>query len=121
MGVDVDAMFEYGYKVRYEEIPDADNRFYDEFSDCADEPDGFAVSICGKDIWCADLVTGDNSYVDNEDQDWYIGVVIPSDLTPEDLATYCHENDQTVKDMYELVMRKPPTDEPRIHVYARWW
>lgn len=23
--------------------------------------------------------------------------------------------------MYELVMRKPPSEEPKIHSFARWW
>jgi hypothetical protein len=120
MGVDVNAEFRYGYKVDFEDIPDGRNRYNDEFADCADE-DGYTVTICGNEIWCDALVDGDDAYQDYDNQTWYIGVEIPTGETPERLAEVCHELDETVKTMYELVMRKPPTEEPMIHVYTRWW
>lgn len=120
MGVSTYARFEYGYKVRYCDIPDARDRFDNEFADCATEPDGFMVNVCGRELWCADLVTGDNAYQECEDQDWYISVPIDTGDTPEGILAYCHENDELVKAMYELVMRKKPMEEPRVHVYVMW-
>lgn len=120
MGVDVDAQFEYGYKVSCEDIPDFDARMDNEFSDLADEPDGWKVTICGTEVWCSDLVTGDSAYEGYDGQDWYISVGLPSEATPDEVIRKCRESDELVRKMYELVMRRPPTDDPKIHVYARW-
>lgn len=121
MGVDVDAMFMYGYQVGYDDIPDAAERFDNEFSDLADEPDGFEVTVCGEELFCSDLLTGSNAYCNYEDQDWFIGVGLSSGLTTEQLVAECDGCAQMVKTMYELVMRKPPSEQPKIHSFARWW
>ena len=68
MGVDVDAKHIYGYRVEYDDIPDAESRFDDDFNDLADEPDGWTVTIFGKEYWCCDLMVGDNAYEEREDQ-----------------------------------------------------
>ena len=120
MGVSTYARFAYGYKVGYEDIPDAGERFASEFSDCASEPDGFMVKVCGRELWCEDLVTGDTAYAEYEEQDWYIGVALPEDDTPEGILACCHENDELVRAMYELVMRRKPTEEPHVYSYVEW-
>lgn len=120
MGVSCDAILNYGYKVSYSDIPDAEERFDNEFSDLADEPDGWMVTIFGDEYWCSDIVTGDNAYVDYDNQDWYIGVGLPDSATIEELAQKCRELEPTARRMYELIMRKTPTEEPRIFVFARW-
>ena len=121
MGVDVDACFEYGYKVNFNDIPDGERRIERGFDDCSDNDDGYSVTICGDEFWCEQLVSGDNAYGGYDEQDWYIGVGLPSDSTIEELFDACRESRDTVEVMYEMVMRKPPTEEPRVHVYARWW
>jgi hypothetical protein len=121
MGVDVDAVFIYGYCVSYDEIPDAATRFSNEFSDLADESDGYKVSICGKDYFCDDLLVGDNGYASYEEQNWFIGVGLPDEATILQINLACREGYETAKAMYELVMRKPPSEEPKLHVFARWW
>lgn len=118
MGVDVSACFEYGYKVCFEDIPDGEERLDSEFEDISDD---YEMEVCGRTVWRDDLVTGDNAYAEHCDQTWYIGVKLPSGLTAEELIEECRSNRDVVRAMYELVMRKPPTDEPRVHVYARWW
>lgn len=118
MGVDVNALFMYGYKVNFNDIPDGKRRLDAEFDDCFDE---YKTEICGQTVFRDELAVGDNAYGGYDEQDWYIGVGLPSDSTIEELFDACRESRDTVEVMYEMVMRKPPTEEPRVHVYARWW
>lgn len=120
MGVDCDAVFIYGYEVSYSDIPDARERFDSEFSDIADEPDGWKVTIFGEEYWCEELVTGDNGYAEYEDQNWYIGPGLPEAVPIGELAEKCRELEPTARRMYELIMRKTPTEEPMVFVFARW-
>ena len=121
MGVDCDAVFIYGYKVSYSDIPDAEERFDSEFSDIADEPDGWKVTIFGEKYWCEELVVGDDAYAEYEYQVWYIGPGLPESATIGELTEKCRELDPIARRMYELVMRKPPIEEPKLYTFARWY
>lgn len=121
MGVYYDAMLVYGYKVAYEDIPDASERVGSEFADCADEPGGYMVTICGRDIWTSDLAVPDDGYAKPEDCDWYIGVVMPEHATLDELAQAATDGAPVATRMYELVMRRPPDTEPMVHSYVRVW
>lgn len=121
MGVDVRARFRYGYKVDFNDIPDAEERMDEEFSDIADEPDGWKVTIHGNEYWCSEVAMGDSAYAPYEDQKWYIGVDLPDDVTIDELADACHNDlEPTVREMYALVMRRDPTEAPRVHAFAEW-
>lgn len=121
MGVVTSAECVYGYRVRFEDIPEAEERFDNEFSDLADEPDGWKVTIFGEEYWCSNIIEGDNAYVGYKEQDWYIGPMLPYEATADEFADRCRELEQTTREMYRLVMRKEPTDAPKVHVYTRWW
>lgn len=120
MGVTTAAWFKCGYKVNCEEIPDFENRMDNEFSDIADEPNGYMVTICDREYWCSDVVTGDNAYVDHGYQDWYIGIDLPESATIGELVDKYMESMPTVWEMYRLIMRKEPTEPPKVYVFTRW-
>lgn len=121
MGVDVEAMHVYGYRVEYSDIPDAEHMFAVDFGDLADESGGWITRICGHDVWCSELVRGSNGYADSDEQDYYIGVDLPDEATVDALVRECDDDTQLVKEMYELVMGERPDDEPKVYVFARWW
>lgn len=121
MGVDIDGMLVYGYVVKFEDIPNGEHRFETEFADDMTDKQNLTVNIGGTDFSLDDMLRGTNGYADPDEQWWYIGKSLPTDIDPNHLIKECRSIKQTVKKMYEFVMRRPPEEEPMVHAFAQVW
>lgn len=121
MGLDVDGKLIYGYKVEFEDIPDAEYRFETNFTDDMPNKANLTVNIGGTDFSWWDMLQGTNSYIDHDEQCWYIGQSLPTEIDPDDVPRECRRIKQNVKKMYEFVMRRPSEEEPMVHAFAQVW
>lgn len=124
--VSIFAALVYGYKVSYEDIPDAEERIENGFADVAD--DGSFVTIGIEQFQTHSLVRRIDSKAGYDKQSLYIGLVLDTsfDVRPVDMeyvtmSTWRYYD--TVKAMYALVMRREPTEEPKVLLTANtaWW
>lgn len=124
--VSIFATLAYGYKVSYEDIPDAKERIANGFADVAD--DGSFVTIGIEQFQTCSLVRRIDSRAGYDKQSLYIGVILDTsfDIRAVDMEyvtmSMWHYYD-TVKAMYALVMRREPTEEPKVLLAANtaWW
>lgn len=116
----------YGYKVAYDEIPDADERLENAFADVADS--GGCVTMGNERVQTSSLVKRTDSKARYNEQDLYIGLMLEVSFGVRELdmivvATMMASRREAIMNMYELVMRKRPTEEPRLLLVANttWW
>lgn len=118
MSVDYSAKCIFGYRVEEDDIPDYEERMGNEFGDCADEEDGYTVDILGTEYWCSDLVSEESEYYSGP---VYIGPDMYDEMTYDELVHSLHTLAPVARRMYELVMRKPPEEKPRMYYFCHMY
>ena len=114
MGVDVDAMLTYGWRMERDEVPDFDEHWENEWEDV------FGVEFHG--LHPCELVDIESSY--DDESDVYVGWPLPANCSLPEFNGRLVEAGMHVEEIWRLVMgRELAQDDPapKLLLYARWW